>query len=184
MRAADRRATIAMTAAGSGVAQTVTDGLRACPFPVRVIGFELEGRAKGLYDCDAAHRLPQAGDSGYPGRLASLCREEGVQLLIPGPDLPVIAGVAVELERRGCRVLSSSSECIRICHDRKALHDFLAERGAPFFPTWLARGVASQPAIVSHRAREKMTVHRTRASGREPHVALSRRLRHAINDSQ
>ena len=148
------RLCVAVTAAGSGIAQTVIDGLRACPFPVRIVGFELSGRTKGLFECDAAHRLPSAGDDAYQQRLALFCREEDVDLLIPGSDneLPRIAEVAAELERDGCRVLSSSPECIRICQDKKALHDFLVERDVPFFPTWLASDVALRPDAIQYPA--------------------------------
>lgn len=143
-----------VTAVGSGVAQTVIDGLWACAFPVRIVGFELAGRAKGLFECDTAHRLPPADDPRYAEQLASLCREEAVELLIPGsdPELPEISEAAPELQRDGCQVLISSRECVRVCRDKKALHDFLVERGAPFFPTGLARDVVSQPDITSYPA--------------------------------
>ena len=151
---AARRLCVAVTAVGSGIAQTVIDGLRACPFPVRIVGFERSGRVKGLFECDVAHRLPSASDATYAERLTSLCREGGVELLIPGsdPELPKIAEAAPELERDGCRVLSSSPECIRICQDKKALHDFLVERDAPFFSTWLARDVVLQPDVIPYPA--------------------------------
>lgn len=150
----ERRLCVAVTAAGSGIAQTVIDGLRSCPFPVRIVGFERSGQAMGLFECDAAHRLPPASDASYAERLTSLCREEGVELLIPGSDteLPKIADVAAELEQDGCRVLSSSPECIRICQDKKALHDFLVERDAPFFPTWLAHDIALRPDAIQYPA--------------------------------
>jgi len=151
---ADRCLTAAITAAGSGVAQTVIDGLRACPFPVRIVGFELAGRAKGLHECDVAYRLPPASDPAYAERLTALCLKEGVGLLIPGsdPELLEIAKAAPRLERSGCRVLSSSAECVRVCQDKKVLHDFLIERGAPIFPTWLARDVIPQPDVVPYPA--------------------------------
>ena|GEM_PF-222061 len=148
------RLCVAVTAAGGGIAQTVIDCLRACPFPVRIVGFELKARAKGLFECDVAHHLPSAGDAAYSQRLISLCRQEGVRLLIPGSDYELlkISEMAAKLEQDGCRVLSSSAECIRICQDKKALHDFLVERDAPFFPTWLASDVASQPDAIQYPA--------------------------------
>ena len=69
--------TVAVTAAGCGIAQTVIDALRACPFPVRIVGFEVTGFAKGLYDCDTGHRLVPASDSAYAEQLSSLCLDEG-----------------------------------------------------------------------------------------------------------
>ncbi len=149
-----RRLCVAVTATGSGIAQTVIDGLRACTFPVRIIGFERNGRAKGLFECDAAHRLPSASDPAYQERLTSFCREEGVDLLIPGSDneLPKIAEVAAELEQGGCRVLASSPECIRICQDKYALHEYLVAQDAPFFPTWLASDVVLQPGDIQYPA--------------------------------
>ena len=151
---AARRLCVAVTAVGSGIAQTVIDGLRACPFPVRIVGFERSGRVKGLFECDVAHRLPSASDATYAERLTALCREEGVELLIPGsdPEMPKITEAAPELERDGCRVLASSPECIRICQDKKALHDFLVEQDAPFFSTWLARDVVLQPDVIPYPA--------------------------------
>lgn len=150
----DGRLCVGVTAAGSGIAQTVIDGLRACPFPVRIVGFERSGRKKGLFECDVAHRLPSASDAAYAERLTFFCREESVELLIPGSDYELlkIAEVGAELEQDGCRVLSSSPECISICRDKKALHDFLVERDAPFFPTWLASDIALRPDAIQYPA--------------------------------
>jgi len=150
----ERRVCVAVTAAGSGIAQTVIDGLRTCPFPVRVVGFELAGRAKGLYDCDVAHRLPSPDDAGYVDQLTSVCQKEGVDLLIPcsDPELSRIAGAAPKLEQGGCRVVTSSPDCVRICRDKKALHDFMVENGVPFFSTWLACDVALDPSAIPYPA--------------------------------
>lgn len=145
---------VGVTAAGSGIAQTVIDGLRACPLPVRVVGFELSSRAKGLYDCDAAHRLPKANDPDYGERLLSICQQEKVDLLIPGsdPELPEIARVAPLLERTGCRALVSSENCVRTLQDKKALHDAMVEHGVPFFDTRLVGDVMDHPDVVSYPA--------------------------------
>jgi len=148
------RLCVAVTAAGSGIAQTALDGLRACTFPIRVVGFERTGHAMGLFECDVAHRLPSASDPAYSEKLVSICREEGVELLIPGSDAELlkIAEAAAELEEQGCRVLTASPECIRICQDKQALHDFLVEHDAPFFHSLIARDVALNPDSMQYPA--------------------------------
>jgi len=150
----DRCVCVAVTAAGSGIGQTAIDGLRACPFPVRVVGFERTGYAKGLFDCDVAHQLPGPDDPEYTEKLVLLCQREGVELLIPGSDveLPRIAQSLAELRRVGCEALCAPADSIRVLQDKKALHDFFVERGAPFFPTRLGCEVVADPDRLTYPA--------------------------------
>lgn len=151
---ADASVCVAVTAAGSGIAQAVIDGLRGCPFPVRIVGFELSARVRGLYDCDAAYRLPAPGDPRYVEKLTATCADEHVQLLIPGsdPELPVVAGAARRLEEAGCTVLTSPEACVRRLQDKMALHDLMVEHGVPFFPTQLVEDVIDRPDAIEYPA--------------------------------
>ena len=145
---------VGVTAAGGGIAQTVIDGLRACPFPVRIVGFELTARAKGLYDCDAAYRLPPATDPSYCERIMAVCRDEGIDLLIPGsdPELPVLAAISHRLKDIGCTVLSSPEACVRTLQDKKALHDAMVKHDVPFYRTVLVSEAIERPDAVTYPA--------------------------------
>jgi nucleoside-diphosphate-sugar epimerase/carbamoylphosphate synthase large subunit len=151
---AERIPCVAVTAAGSGIGQTVIDGLRACPFPVRIVGFELSGYTKGVFDCDAAHCLPSPDNEDYVGRLVALCEQEAVDLLIPGSDseLPKIAEAAASLQQVGSCALCSPTDSVRTLQDKKLLYDYMTERHAPFFLTLLARDVATNPAAIAYPA--------------------------------
>ena len=74
----------------------------------------------------------------YKESIAQLCRQYGIELLIPGsdPELLPLAELAEDLGSIGCRVVVSSPECIKICRDKQLLHDYLTEQGVSFAPTY------------------------------------------------
>jgi carbamoyl-phosphate synthase large subunit len=130
--------TVGITAIGGGVAHNVMAALRDCPFATRIVGFDASPWGAGVWECDVAHRVPLADDPDYVPVLMDRCRQEGVQLLIPGsdPELLPLALAADAFQAQGCRVLVSSPECVRICRDKLATYQALAPLGVPFVTTW------------------------------------------------
>ena len=55
---------------------------------------------------------PVRGDD--PAALVSLARELGIDLVVVGPEAPLVAGVGNELRRRGISVFGPSAEAARI----------------------------------------------------------------------
>ncbi len=72
-----------VTAAGSGVAQIVIDGVRLSGL---LVCFEVSAQSKGLVKCDVAYSIPRADDEAYGGEMLRICGRGNVQLLISGSD--------------------------------------------------------------------------------------------------
>lgn len=130
--------TVAITAVGSGVGQAVLDSLRDSSLEARVVGFEAGTLAKGVYECDAAYRVPYARDPSYPAAILALCRELEVNALIPGsdPEMLPLARLAPELAALGCELIGSGPACVDICRDKLAFYEQLAPLGVPVVETW------------------------------------------------
>lgn len=51
---------------------------------------------------------PRPVDCSSPDAIAAFCREQGVELVVIGPEDPLVAGLADELRSRGCTVFGPS----------------------------------------------------------------------------
>ena len=152
--------TIGITAVGSGIGQPVLDSLRASSLETKIVGFEAQAWAKGVYECDAVYCLPRASEPDYGRTLLQRATEAGLDVLIPGsdPELVAIAELAPQLERIGCRAIVGAPDFVRTCRDKLALSEYLRGRGFAFVRTLaleLAKEEAASlpyPVIVKPRA--------------------------------
>jgi carbamoyl-phosphate synthase large subunit len=79
--------TVLLTGAGGNLTQFIYRALLQGAFPKRVVMCDYGHNALGLYQADAAYVVPGVVQPDYYDRLASICRAEGVNLLIPGGEL-------------------------------------------------------------------------------------------------
>lgn len=86
--------------------------------------------------CQAADRswtVPRCTTPDYVGRLLEICREEGVDLLVPTIDteLAVLSAATDQFAKLGTRVAVSGPDVVRMARDKLATARFLEANGLP-----------------------------------------------------
>ncbi len=90
-----------------------------------------------------AHCHPARADDH--AALASLCRELRIDLVVVGPEAPLVAGLADELRRRGIAVFGPSAAAAQIEGSKSFAKDVLDAAGVP---TARTLPVAQPPCVV------------------------------------
>ena len=90
-----------------------------------------------------AHCHPVRADD--PAALASLCREFRIDLVVVGPEAPLVAGLADELRQRGIAVFGPSAAAARIEGSKSFAKDVMDAAGVP---TARTLPVAQPPCVV------------------------------------
>ncbi len=79
----------------------------------------------------AAHGENAALDTQDHALLRHFCREKGVDLVIVGPEAPLAAGLADELQQGGIRVFGPTKAAAQIEASKSFAKQFMARRGIP-----------------------------------------------------
>lgn len=87
---------------------------------------------------DLCFRVSGCTTDEFPGQVAALCEQHGVNLIIPtiDPELSVYASIRNSLAASGTEVLVSSEAVIRVARDKEATAHFLGNHGIPVPRTW------------------------------------------------
>jgi carbamoyl-phosphate synthase large subunit len=128
---------IAVTAVGGGVGQSVLRALRLSSLPLRTIGFDTNPWSAGLYTCSKGYAIPHSSNPSFVERLLEKLLKERVKVLIAGSD-PEIVAVSKARERflaSGISPITGSAEAVRLCRDKLAGYRFFKEHGIPFART-------------------------------------------------
>ncbi|WP_169732848.1 hypothetical protein [Azospirillum halopraeferens] len=128
---------ILLLSAGSLCARNVIDALAPHRRGLTLIGTNSLAAA-GVFDCDAAHRVPPAADPDYEPVLAALIDREEPDLVIPTRDDDVLALARLKAARSGSTrpVLPvGSTAAAAIMDDKLASHRFAVAEGLPFAAT-------------------------------------------------
>lgn len=96
-----------------------------------IYGADMALDAPALAYCDKTIRLCQIKDEEYIPSLLHVCREEGIQALIPtiDTDLLLLAHSKEQFEKIGTRVIISAEEKIALCRDKRKTPAFFASCG-------------------------------------------------------
>src|SRR5438094_10590320 len=81
--------TVLVTGVGAIMGYGLARSLRACRYPVRIIGMDIYPDAVGQQWCDTFEQALPAADSGYPEFLRTLIRKHEIDLVIPGIEQDV-----------------------------------------------------------------------------------------------
>jgi carbamoyl-phosphate synthase large subunit len=137
--------TIAVTAVGGGVGQSVLRALRLSSLPLRTIGLDVNPWSAGLYSCDKGYTVPHSGDPSFVDRLLETLHQEKVKIVIPGsdPEVTVISMARERFTASGIFPVTGSAEAVRLCRDKLAGYRFFKERGIPFARTASASEAAA-----------------------------------------
>jgi len=152
---------IAVTSVGSGIGQSIVQSCRLSRLPLKLIGLDMNATAYGAFECDRQRRIPPIADPGYVPDLVGICREERVDLLIPGLDseLPLLAESRGLFEEIGTRVLVADSAFIGLCRDKVRWSRELGPLSAAVLPCFeygeivplLDSGIVDFPLIAKPR---------------------------------
>ena len=122
--------TVLVTGIGGNVGQGILRNIRAVFPEVRLVGTDIRDATAGHHFCDAAYRVPYCYDDGFADRVIDICKQERVDLIIPGTDYEVvyIGDLASDLPM----VLGTPPDVARQFVDKlKTCHAF-ADVGIPF----------------------------------------------------
>ena len=89
-------------------------------------------------------------DASDPGAVADLAEQQGSDLVVVGPEAPLVAGVVDELERRGTPAFGPSAAAANIEGSKAFAKEIMASAGAP-----TAGYVATGDAAEAHTALER-----------------------------
>lgn len=143
---------IGVTGVGGGVGAGVLRSLRLGQLAARVVGFDMDPLACGLYAVDRGYVVPRADDPAYGPVLHDHCRREGLHVLIVGtdPELVPVSALAPSLAAMGCTVIAGSFELNRFLRDKLAYSLGLRAAGFPFALSAPLTELASLAALVGY----------------------------------
>jgi phosphoribosylamine--glycine ligase len=94
-----------------------------------------------------AQRLP--ADPGDPVAFAAAAAESGAELVVVGPEAPLVAGLADELEARGVPVFGPKREPARLEGSKAFAKEIMEAAGVPTGGHWIVRTVEEGMAAIS-----------------------------------
>ncbi len=128
-------ARLSVLIAGCG-GQSVGAGIikALAPLPrYRLVAADMRLDCAALLNAEAAYQLPSARDPAYGKAVLRLCRQEGVQAILPGshPDTIQLSKMAETLEDQGVRVIGNPWPCVKAATDKLKCMRLLARHGVP-----------------------------------------------------
>lgn len=102
-----------------------------------VVTTEIDPYAPGIQAADRAFKVPKIGDDDYIPTLRRICRQEGIDAVIPMKDLDLvhIGRERQTFERDGVDVLASPRSTIQVANDQLESWHRLASEGVPYAET-------------------------------------------------
>lgn len=112
---------------GGNVGAQVMDALKLAKTPYFIVATNAEPNKTGLYEADKGYLIPPAKDSRYLPQLLKICRNERIQVIIPGsePELTLISEEREAFEKIKVLPLINSRAVIDICQDKFKTMEFL-----------------------------------------------------------
>jgi phosphoribosylamine--glycine ligase len=83
---------------------------------------------------DAAQNVPLPGDAMHLEAIAAICDREKVDLVVVGPEAPLVAGVADGLRSRGVPTFGPSEAAARLEASKAFMKRFASQQGIPTAP--------------------------------------------------
>ena len=128
---------ILVTGVGAIIGYGAIHSLRACRYPVHIVGTDIYADAVGQHWCDAFVQSVPVADAGYPTFLESVVEEHGIELVLPGIEQDVLkmARDADAFDRLSARLALNDRELICTAHDKWQFHLALESAGIPTIDT-------------------------------------------------
>ncbi|QQS39780.1 MAG: NAD-dependent epimerase/dehydratase family protein [Acidobacteriota bacterium] len=151
---------IGITCIGTGVGQAVVNSCRISAMPLLTIGIGSMPLAYGNFDCDETAEVPDIYSKDYVDALEEVCREHGVELLIPTHDdeTALLSRSAGLFENVGTRLLAAKPPLLELCRDKlfedlpeEIKRHFVKSYTVEGFRSALGKGEVTLPAISKPR---------------------------------
>jgi len=131
-----KRLTMLVTSAGRRVAllQAFRRGAEALGVELELLACDLEPElSAACHVADAAFAVPAVTGSDYVDAVLAICRDRGVQLVVPtiDPELAPLAGAHDRFAALGAHVAASAPAVIDIARDKLKTAEFFAAHGIP-----------------------------------------------------
>jgi carbamoyl-phosphate synthase large subunit len=137
--------TIAVTAVGGGVGQSVLRALRLSSLQLNIIGLDANPWGAGLYTADRGYIVSLCREKDYIPKLLDIITREQTKVLISGsdPEVTALANARNEILSHGIMPIVGAIEAVRYCRDKRKGYNFFQKHGFPFVPTVTAKeGIA------------------------------------------
>ena len=97
----------------------------------RVVAADMSRLSSASFAADRAEQVPAANSPDYIERLAEICVQHGIRLLIPliDTELQVLADHKSFLADQGVMVLVSAPEVVKTCTDKRLTGEFFLQQG-------------------------------------------------------
>ncbi|CAA0154385.1 NAD-dependent epimerase/dehydratase family protein [Tenacibaculum maritimum] len=128
---------VLVTCVGSGVGQSVIDSLNL-KRDYKIIGCDGNRNVYAHSFCDKFYQVRSLYADGYIGEIIAICKENNVDIIIPGHDheLTLFANNLKEFESNNIKVLVSEPSITEISRDKKDWYTYFASKGCKIVPTF------------------------------------------------
>ena len=117
-----RTATLLVTGAGAPGIRGTLYALRQNPdhMPLRIVGVDVKADVVGRYLVDGFHQVPSPEDPAYLETLLDICKDEGVEVLVPQTtrEINALSRSLETITRAGVRTMISNHAAIEIANDK------------------------------------------------------------------
>lgn len=125
--------TAVLTGAGApgarGTVYALREGARRQGVGLRIVGIDRNPAVAARGFCDAVHAVPSPSDFKYGERLADLCRQEGVHVIVPQTTMEIEWLSAREVPLDGVQVVVNSRAAIDLANSKTETARVFAELG-------------------------------------------------------
>ncbi len=118
---------------GAAVGNQVLKALRLAQRKYGLVIADANPDSLKVAQVEPARVLPPASDPRYLDEIVRICREERVQILIPGsePELKLLIRCRERLRTLGVLLLTNDPHVVELCMDKMATYRFLTTHGIP-----------------------------------------------------
>lgn len=110
---------------GGGLGEQVLKALKLAGI-YRIIATDVLSTSMGFHDANIHYVTPLASDENYIQRILEICKEEDVQILIPGSEqeLKKISDNRKSFKEQGVLLLINDAKVINLCMDKWQTNEF------------------------------------------------------------
>ena len=111
--------------------KTFQDAKKHFKTPFQLIAVDSDPLAPALKIADRSHRLPLFSDSSCLESLLTICKTQGIDVIIPLTNnaIDFLDQYREELNRKNLRLFIQESRVIKVCHDKWNLWNFMEQEG-------------------------------------------------------